>query len=211
MITVTRSKQHTPSELSNLLACGLSPNACNTYGESIIHYVCRRADVRKLQVLLEHGCSVQVCDDYGRTPMHDACWAPEPAFDVVQLLLLEDPRLFCITDARGLTPLSYVHKDHWPEWVAFLEKNKDHYWPQRDIATLGEENPPEMALLGPGTRPLKDPEHALTPDLAILVSSGRMTPAEAVLLKDDDDDSSTESSDFESSTWDDESDSEEEG
>ena len=54
--------------LRRLLDCGLSPNPCNNFGESLIHMVCRRGDSKILRILLEAGCSLQVTDDYGRTP-----------------------------------------------------------------------------------------------------------------------------------------------
>ena len=51
---------------SFVFEAGLNPNACNKFGESVVHMVCRRGCHAVLQVLIEAGCSVQVCDDFGR-------------------------------------------------------------------------------------------------------------------------------------------------
>ena len=64
--------------LGKLLRCGLSPNPCNDFGESIVHMACRRGDSKLLRVLVQAGCCLQVTDDFGRTPLHDACWASKP-------------------------------------------------------------------------------------------------------------------------------------
>ena len=62
-----------PSALHQMMSVGLSPNPCNSYGESLLHMVCRYNKVAHLQVLLEHcGTDLQVCDDFGRLPLHDA-------------------------------------------------------------------------------------------------------------------------------------------
>lgn len=85
----------------------------------------------------------------------------------------------------------------------------------------GEQEPPELALLGANTRPLPNPANALTVELAAMVSSGKMTPDEAHFLVhdktecstnegdsdweegDSDDDSSGDDSDYDSDDSDD--------
>lgn len=179
--------------LDEILACGVSPNPCNRYGESLVHAICRRGQAATIKVMLKHGCNLQVADDYGRTPLHDACWAARPCFDVVELLLERDVRLFHMTDCRGATPLSYVRKDHWPAWIAFLEAHKDTYWPMRQLSRDGEQAPPPLTK---ATRqPLPDPVDAVTCELATLLCSGKLTPEEAHCLKYDNDDDESESSD----------------
>lgn len=194
-----------------ILKSGISANPCNSFGESLLHNICRRGDHDMLKIMLDNGCNVQVADDYGRTPLHDACWAATPCFEVVELLLKIDHRLFHMTDTRGAVPLSYVRKDHWSDWINFLDSKKDVIWTPRNLALEGEEQPPPLTLEGANTKPLADPADPLTVELAGMVASGKMNPEEAEFLKydrtdetvdsDDDDDSGSEcddDSDYES-------------
>ena len=73
--------------LRQLALEGRHMNACNKYGESIVHMACRRGDLEVLTFLVSTGAILDVADDFGRTPLHDACWTPEPRFDVVTFLL----------------------------------------------------------------------------------------------------------------------------
>ena len=186
------------SNLKGVFEAGISPNPCNQFGESLLHMICRRGDAEMLQVLIDVGCNLQVADDYGRTPLHDACWAAKPAFGVVDVILGVDPRLFFMTDCRGSTPLTYVRKTHWAEWAPYLDEKKETVWPIRDPSD--PEGDPELTKYGANTRPLHDPDDALTCELAKMVASGKMHPDEASMLKyDNEDDSSTaEQSDLES-------------
>ena len=170
------------TSLRRILSSGVSPNPCNEFGESLLHMVARRGDHELLKVFMDCNSSVQVADDYGRTPLHDACWASEPAFEKVKIILKRDPHLIQMTDSRGAVPLSYVSKDHWPAWVKFLEEHQDEFWPKRDLLNDGEEAPPPLTLLKPGQRPLPRPANELSPELATSVASGRMSPEEAQLL-----------------------------
>ena len=171
--------------LDSILATGVSPNPCNTFGESLVHMVSRRGDAKALHIMIEHGCSVQVADDYGRTPLHDCCRAIEPAFDVAEYILEIDVRLMHMTDCRGATPLSYVRKEHWAFWIEFLENKKEIFWPKRDLANDGEQEPPALAMLGASTQPLATPANELTLELADIVVSGKMQPEEAKFLQYD--------------------------
>eukprot|EP00522_Entomoneis_paludosa_P008251 CAMPEP_0172456780 /NCGR_PEP_ID=MMETSP1065-20121228/17545_1 /TAXON_ID=265537 /ORGANISM="Amphiprora paludosa, Strain CCMP125" /LENGTH=374 /DNA_ID=CAMNT_0013210015 /DNA_START=262 /DNA_END=1386 /DNA_ORIENTATION=- len=170
--------------LRDALAAGLSPNPCNQFGESLVHMACRRGKMEVLQVLLDAGASIQVADDYGRTPLHDACWAAEPAFDVVQALLQVDNRLFYMKDCRGALPLSYVHKDHYAEWQAFLEDAAlmDPLFPRN---AQPSDEAPELCKLWPNARPLSDPKNALPLELVQMVANGKMTAEEARMFSSD--------------------------
>lgn len=186
--------------LRKALASGLSSNPANNHGESLLHMICRRGDTGLLSVMLELGCDIQVTDDYCRTQLHDACWASEPAFELVDKLLERDIRLFYMTDCRGALPLSYVRKEHWSQWLQYLESKKEVYWPRR----CDDEKVPKWTLQLPNTRPVPDPEQALTLELAYMVANGKMTPAEARFLNSDIvDDGSTN---FEISEYDDHTD-----
>jgi Ankyrin repeats (3 copies) len=180
-------KANDTQTLQACLTSGLSVNPCNTFGESLLHMVCRRGDAALLSLMLEAGTDLHVADDYGRTPLHDACWAPSLFPDVLSLLLRQNPAnvsMFFLQDARGSLPLSYVRKEHWADWILFLDRDKDLYWPitmEHDVASL------TLPYLhqGPKTRVVPHPRNALTLELASMVANGRLAPHEAALLKAD--------------------------
>lgn len=116
--------------LRKLLACGLSPNSCNKFGESVLHMVCRRKDYKLLRTLVENGCYLRICDDFGRTPLHDAFWTVDPCFQCVELILEIDASLLFVTDCRGFTPLQYIRREHWEEWISFFKRNAGKIWPR---------------------------------------------------------------------------------
>ena len=169
----------------NTLASGISPNACNKFGESFIHKVCRRGDDEFLEIFLECGAEIRIADDYGRTPMHDACWSVKPAFKVIETLMQQDIRLFYLTDANGALPLSYVRKESHSVYIEFLDSVKEVYWPKRNIKKDGEEKPPPLFLQKRGSLPIPIPKNALSMDLAKMVASGRILPEVAQLLQEE--------------------------
>jgi hypothetical protein len=186
LIQMLQSKDPSTTEaLRQALSSGISPNACNAFGESLVHMMSRRGDAKGLQILIDNGCNLQVADDYGRTPLHDCCWAADPAFEVADIILAADPRLFYMADLRGSVPLSYVRKEYWPLWIDYLESKKDILWPTRNLENDGAEGAPPLTLLAANTCPLKDPENALPVELAVMVASGKMKPEEAQFLNGD--------------------------
>jgi len=206
---VKHVRNHRVAEFKAIVESGISPNPCNAYGESLLHMVCRRGDDDLLQIMLDVGSSVQVADDYGRTPLHDACWAATPSFDTVGLIATRDITLFHMTDSRGAVPLSYVRREHWPEWIEFLETKKDLWWPP----ITGTDEPSMLVDVAPNERPIPEPENAFTPELAGMVASGVMSPTEAKMLQEEDeemegveDSSDEEDSDDESDDDNDDSD-----
>jgi Ankyrin repeats (3 copies) len=104
----------------------LPGNACNKFGESILHIACHRGHTSMVKYMLEvMNVQVQtVRDDYHRTALHDACWTTEPAFDVVDLLLDAAPEHVLLKDARGFTPFDYVRKQDHGKWLRFLWERK---------------------------------------------------------------------------------------
>ena len=162
--------------IQKMLLAGISPNPCNTFGESVIHMVCRRGDYKLLKVFKDHGCSLQVSDDFGRTPLHDACWTADPHFDIVEMILDVDVRLIHLVDCRQSSPLSYVKRSNWGEWITFFQSKADKYWPQRDLHKDGEDSPPILCLEAAQSRPIKDPPNAMSIDAAQRVASGQITP-----------------------------------
>lgn len=110
------------SKLRALLEEGKTFNACNRFGESLIHMACRRGDVDVVKFLIyDAHVSVDVRDDFGRTPLHDACWTATPNFDVMEVLLkCAPPELLLAEDVRGHSPFHYARREHWDQWVKFL-------------------------------------------------------------------------------------------
>ena len=162
--------------LKRMLKCGLSPNACSAFGESVVHMVCRRGDYKLLKILADAGCSFQVTDDFGRTPLHEACWTT--SFDCVELILNTDERLLNIVDCRGSPPLSYIRREHWKQWIEFLESKADRYWAPRDVSMEGEEAPPPLVGAPPHSHPIPDPKYAIPVDMAALIASGKLDPGD---------------------------------
>lgn len=202
-LSLTRAiRSSNKPQVQTLLSTGLNPNACNKFGESIIHAVCRRGDHDMLRILLDAGSSAQVSDDFGRTPLHDACWTPSPNFETISLLLEKDPWLLSITDCRGSTPLNYVRKAHWAVWNGFLGAIIDKYWPpcdiedgtreqqeqllqQRDnivdLQDLENNVPPKvppLSLLEPDSSPIIDPPQGRIKRLDVLelLANGKIDP-----------------------------------
>lgn len=105
---------------------GETMNACNRFGESILHLACRKGslDVVELLVGSDCDCSLLVRDDYGRTVLHDACWTINPPWELLKLILKKAPALWRVSDIRGHLAIQYVPKSAWPQWSAFLSKNK---------------------------------------------------------------------------------------
>ena len=215
-------------DLTQLFLAGISSNPCNAHGESLLHTVCRlghhgrSADswprgtgtavppeswsYELLQMMISVGkVDVSNCvDDYGRTPLHDACWCHSICYDTIALLLQQDPTLILLQDCRGATPLSYIPPQHHTTFIEFIASRKDEFFP--DIRRSGPQQrlsplfPSHLVQEPPHSRPVPDPTNALTPDVARMVVSGRITPQELSILllqdgdDDDDDDDESESS-----------------
>jgi ankyrin repeat protein len=174
--TIIRDKDE--HKVREMLTCGISPNACNKYGESLLHKVCKSGQDKLLQVFLDCGADIQVSDGAGRTPMHDACYGAKLSFKTFELLLKADPYLIHMMDAGGALPLAYVKREQYGAWNTFLASILDTYWNRRD-AFSRDQGPPPLALVKANSRPAPDPEQPLSFELAAFVSSGRMEPADA--------------------------------
>jgi ankyrin repeat protein len=172
LVSLIKSKNVT--EFKKLVTCGISPNACNAFGESIVHMVCRRNDEEMLNILLQAGADLQVSDDYGRTPLHDAFWAGEPATDIVHTILSRDPHMLFLADARGTLPTGYIKRDHYETWNEFWRTHVDQYFP------LPSSN--ELLHAQPNTRPVPDPHHAVPLSRAKLVAANRIQAHALALL-----------------------------
>jgi hypothetical protein len=157
-------------KLGKLLETGLSPNPCNKFRDSIVDLVCKRANAPIFQCLVDHGCDLRVCDGFGRTPLHHCCWASEFSAEIAEVIIRRDWQQLFIEDKRGQTPLEYIRPDQAPDWIEFLEDNRDRFFP------MGGTIPPIQSMKNTRTdNHLPDPPNALPIKLAAAVSSGQMS------------------------------------
>jgi hypothetical protein len=105
----------------------LQHNACNAFGESLLHLACRKGMTQVVQFLVGTAkLSCWVHDDYGRTIAHDMCWTVQPNWCLVQFVLEHAPALLTLSDVRGHIALDYVPKSDWDVWLDFLAERIDH-------------------------------------------------------------------------------------
>jgi hypothetical protein len=125
--TVKAIRSNNLDQLRKLWYSGKSMDACNQFGESVLHMACRRGYADIVDFLLrEVKVRSDRCDDFGRNPFHDALWTSTPNFDVVDLLIdFADPALLLSEDVRGNTPFAYARSDHSERWISFLGKRRD--------------------------------------------------------------------------------------
>ncbi|CAB9511141.1 ANK [Seminavis robusta] len=137
-LTVVQAIRHNDVEsLRSMLRDGKSFNACNRFGESLVHMVCRRGNVEMATFLIKEACvDVDVRDDFGRTPMHDACWTSKPNTTIMELLVNNvSPDMLLMEDVRGHTPWEYCRKEHYGVWCDYLKSKEEDI--QRRISTFG--------------------------------------------------------------------------
>lgn len=108
-------------------------NSSNKFGESLLHLSCRRSYTEMTKFMVQDvKLDLNIRDDYFRTPFHDACWTPDPNFELVDLLMKEVPEHLLLEDVRGFTPFDYVRNDHWKVWLRFLWERRDQLRPKED-------------------------------------------------------------------------------
>mmetsp|Transcript_86871 Transcript_86871/g.250650 ORF Transcript_86871/g.250650 Transcript_86871/m.250650 type:complete len:545 (+) Transcript_86871:136-1770(+) len=163
--------------LGRLLSCGLSPNPCNQFRDSILDLVCKRANEPIFGLLMEMGADLQVVDGFGRTPLHHACWASTFCAPIVENILKRDPIQLCIEDKHGQTPLEYVRAELTGEWIDFLEQHATKYLDQPLKLQSPKERRPEGTLV--------DPPNSIGVSLAALVSSGAVSPEQMAQMDED--------------------------
>jgi hypothetical protein len=169
--------------LRDLLSCGISPNACNKYSESLLDKVCKSGLSKLLAVFLECGADVRVSDGAGRTPLHNACWgSSKPSFETFEMILELDLSMIFTKDCSGKTPLAYVRKGQHSIWIEYLKTVLDVYWPP----LKGEKHELSALMFLPAnSHPMPNPECALPTKLCKMVASGRMEPQLAVIANGD--------------------------
>jgi hypothetical protein len=114
-------------------------NACNRFGESILHTACRTSQVDVVKFLVhEAKVNIRVRDDFGRTPCHDAAWQGEPNMELIELIIAECPDLLLVQDKRGFTPLQYVRKPQRKYWNEMLDRMGDSVLPKTLVRPDGD-------------------------------------------------------------------------
>ena len=168
--------------LSQLLNCGLSPNPCNQFRDSIVDLVCKRGNATIFECLIRHGADIQVVDGFGRCPLHHAAWASSFCRPIVELILAKDPIQMFLEDKHGQTPLEYITRQNlFADWNDFLEEMADTYWPAdgsgKPILRSPRDRRPD------GT--LRDPRNALPVNLASMVSAGTLSVQDVLSMDED--------------------------
>ena len=138
-------RQSDMTKLGRLHSEGKVKNACNPFGESLLHLACRKGLTEVVVFLCAKPdgprLSLYVHDDYGRTVLHDACWTVRPQWPLVEFLIEHAPQLLACSDVRGHIPLDYIPKSDWKVWMDFLveRETKLKSW----MSTLsGAKSPP---------------------------------------------------------------------
>lgn len=129
-----------------------------------------------------------------------------PNFEVVEIIIQQDVRLFALTDGRNQSPLSYVRRDMWKTWKKFLLAKCDIYWPTRDLEYDGPEEDPPLVLGPPNSRVVPGPKETLPLELAAMVAQGKMDPSEAMMLRHENQDDDSTVGETSSTASDDDSD-----
>lgn len=125
--TVSAIRSANIEKLKKMQQEGQSMNACNQFGESLLHMACRRGNPDVVKFLVEDAkVKTQVRDDYGRTVLHDACWTSAPNFEVMKILIENMPTYMLLAeDVRGHTPFDYARRQHWTAWNKFILEQKE--------------------------------------------------------------------------------------
>lgn len=165
-------------EFRGMLEAGLSPNACNSHGESLLHMVCRQSQVRMFRILVEFFVDPRQADDCGRTPLHEACLSSTPSFEIIRWLIRSDPGFLFLLDDRGSLPLDLVNKALWPQFHKFILEAMDDFFPKRGLLDIT----PGLWGMPPNSRPVPNDWNALPPFLATKVASGELAPHEVHMM-----------------------------
>eukprot|EP00551_Chaetoceros_affinis_P011238 CAMPEP_0203672634 /NCGR_PEP_ID=MMETSP0090-20130426/8627_1 /ASSEMBLY_ACC=CAM_ASM_001088 /TAXON_ID=426623 /ORGANISM="Chaetoceros affinis, Strain CCMP159" /LENGTH=537 /DNA_ID=CAMNT_0050537979 /DNA_START=79 /DNA_END=1692 /DNA_ORIENTATION=- len=160
--------------LKELISCGLSPNPCNQFGDSVLNTICKRGYEDLFHTLMDCGASVVTCDDFGRTPLHFVCWSSSFCFSVAETILSIDAHMLRATDKVGKTPLDYVSTENWESWKQFLEEKKETFWPEQDKNATDHECMEHHRSVNS----VPNPENHLSAEIAKLISSGSLKVAD---------------------------------
>jgi len=126
MDVVNAVRQNNVQRLRELFQQGHCLDACNSNGESLLHLACRRCDSATVLFLVrEARVNVNCRDRMGRTVLHDTCWRPEPAFEVMDVILAAvQPELMFAVDMRGHSCWDYCRRSDWESWNNYLAQRQ---------------------------------------------------------------------------------------
>jgi hypothetical protein len=163
------------SLVRKLLGCGLSPNPCNQFRDSILgDLVCKQGNVPVYKCFMnEFHADPRVVDGFGRTLLHHCCWAHELCKPIVEDILRRDPIQIFLKDKQEKTPLEYVRTGARGAWKRFLKDVADKYWPRGKKLP---QFPPPFIGRRHMNGDLLDPPDALSPVLAADVAFGKISP-----------------------------------
>ncbi|KAL7580386.1 hypothetical protein ACA910_004411 [Epithemia clementina (nom. ined.)] len=178
-------QQNDAAALRKVMEAGLSPDACEHDGITLVHLACQLGNKEVLAVLLEFDGSIEAVDEDGRTPLHLACLSREPCFDIVNMILNRNRRLFYLQDRKGRAPLACVSKRSWTEWTRYLMSCKQTYWPDRCMKKEGlqEEDPVALQKPDPCYGIMDSSENEISLHLAVQVAEGEISPLEALIKR----------------------------
>jgi hypothetical protein len=159
--------------LTSFLKCGLSPNPCNQFRDSVLDWACKKANDAVFRCFLDHNVDIRVCDGFGRTPLHHSAWADTFSPNIAHGILQRDPIQLFLEDSAGRTPLEYVPPKLSSQWIAFLENRKEELFPV---------NGPPLAVTKRQYLQLPDPANAISVDLARLISAGHVQPEQVAAM-----------------------------
>jgi ankyrin repeat protein len=137
--------------LRELYRSGKSLDACNAFGESLLHMACRRGDLKMVRFLLgEVKVRSNRCDDFGRNPLHDAMWTSTPHTEVMDVLMDHvDPSMLLAEDVRGNTPFAYARREHDAKWIEFLEQRKEKLRQKHDASLSSTDRETDSGGIAP--------------------------------------------------------------
>ena len=118
-----------------------------------------------------------------------------PLFEIAKCLLLQDPALLFLFDARGSLPLSYVMKSLWGEWNYFMMDQMDQIFPRKNTQ---KNDTPFLCTRKPNTRPVLDPKDKIPASLANMVATGVMAPYEVLMAMGAYEDDTVQCSEYDS-------------
>lgn len=161
--------------LRKLLTCGLSPNPCNQFRDSILgDLVCKQGNIPIYNCFVdEFHAELQAIDGFGRTLLHHCCWAHELCKPIIEDILKRDPIQMFLKDKHGETCLDYVRIENRGPWNRFLREVADEHWPK------GSALPRLSSSYGNRRHPdgdLPDSRTVISMVLAAKVSSGNIAP-----------------------------------
>jgi hypothetical protein len=91
--------------LEILLDCGITLDAKDNKGNTILHNICTKGDFSMVEYLLLNGVNVNALNNLGETPLHIACTNKD--VDIVKLLIMNDANVN-LFDNKGNTPFHCV-------------------------------------------------------------------------------------------------------